>query len=170
MYMYSFGSMIMCHVNLLMVNKLQTDGKLSPWQHNYSGHLKLHMILLSRKDDEWGGKPFTNVYGINQSYHILQINIMITKYNVLQFGFIKFKSFKRLYDHFFVPDITHQEYINCERTEFTSLSNNLKHPNRIWVDPKSQTCLSIFLDNQNHSPYPKLYLFFINIVNSIMQV
>lgn len=33
------------------------------------------MILLSRKDDEWGGKPFTNVYGINQSYHILQINI-----------------------------------------------------------------------------------------------
>lgn len=75
MYMYSFGSMIMCHGNLLMVNKLKTDGKLSPWQHNYSGHLKLHMILLSRKDDEWGGKPFTNVYGINQSYHILQINI-----------------------------------------------------------------------------------------------
>lgn len=37
------------------------------------------MIFLSRKDDEWGGKPFTNVYGINQSNHILQINFTIKK-------------------------------------------------------------------------------------------
>lgn len=37
------------------------------------------MILLSRKDDEWGGKPFTKVYGINQSNHILPINLTIKK-------------------------------------------------------------------------------------------
>lgn len=65
MYMYFFGSMIMCYGNLLMVNKFQIDGKLLFWQYNYFGYLKLYMIFLSRKDDEWGGKFFINVYGIN---------------------------------------------------------------------------------------------------------